>query len=196
MAAKNAVTDEVLGRYARKESVLFRRVREGTLPIEKVLSAMQGIIEGNFDHAFRPSGWFIDCSVPAWCSNTWTIHPEDQLPGAIHDEQFLFDPEKLELYLDEGQQDDKVIHGELLKERLEDKPVLPANVLDHLLANTAMIPETWKGKYVNFWGTVYCYVDGSLGVRYLFWDDGRWRWRFYPIARGFRSGHPAVLPAR
>jgi hypothetical protein len=43
---KQIVTDEQLGQLSRKQNDLFRRVREGTLPVAGVLAALQRIIEG------------------------------------------------------------------------------------------------------------------------------------------------------
>lgn len=43
---KQVVTDEQLGKLSRKQNDLFRRVREGTLPVADVLAALQRIIEG------------------------------------------------------------------------------------------------------------------------------------------------------
>lgn len=40
------VTDEQLGQLSRKQHDLFRRVREGTLPIDDVLKGLQTLIEG------------------------------------------------------------------------------------------------------------------------------------------------------
>jgi hypothetical protein len=42
------VTDEQLGILARLEHEIFRRVREGTLPVEQVLAGLQRLIEGDF----------------------------------------------------------------------------------------------------------------------------------------------------
>lgn len=40
------VTDEQLGKIARQQADLFRRVREGSLDVEEVSRGLQGIIEG------------------------------------------------------------------------------------------------------------------------------------------------------
>lgn len=49
MTRKNLVTDEQLGQLARRQHDLFRRVREGTLPIDRVLDAFQQLIESPRD---------------------------------------------------------------------------------------------------------------------------------------------------
>lgn len=48
MTRKPLVSDEQLGQLARKQNDLFRRVREGTLPVDQVLGGVQQIIEGNY----------------------------------------------------------------------------------------------------------------------------------------------------
>ena len=45
MTTKQAVTDDELGKLARKQWELFRRVKEGTLDLGRVEEALQGIIE-------------------------------------------------------------------------------------------------------------------------------------------------------
>lgn len=48
------VTDEQLGALARRQYELFRRVAQGTLPVEQVLAALQRLIEGDFGgHPYR-----------------------------------------------------------------------------------------------------------------------------------------------
>lgn len=43
------VTDEQLGQLARKQHDLFRRVREGSIPVEAANRGLQALIEGRFD---------------------------------------------------------------------------------------------------------------------------------------------------
>lgn len=45
---KFAVTETQLAAYTRREHDLFRRVMEGTLPIERVLAGLQDLVEGKF----------------------------------------------------------------------------------------------------------------------------------------------------
>jgi hypothetical protein len=49
MTAKPAVADDMLGKIARKQWELFRRVKEGTVEPETVLTALQGLIENQAD---------------------------------------------------------------------------------------------------------------------------------------------------
>lgn len=107
--------------------------------------------------------------------NGWRVLPEDQINSRVKG-KWKFDLDKIGLHFDPGQQDGKVIRGHDLKKKLEGQPVLPAHVLDYLLEHPEIIPESWKGKAIFFWGTIYRYADGSLCVRCLSWYGGRWVW--------------------
>lgn len=99
------------------------------------------------------------------------------------------------LHLDVGQQGGEVIRGHDLKARLEGQPVLPAHVLDYLLKHPELIPESWKGKGIFFWGTIYRHAAGNLYVRYLFWKEDRWDWVCYWLLRDWRGRDPCAVSA-
>lgn len=144
----------------------------------KVLKALQGIVEGDFDHVPVGRKVFINCDANPYIPNDWKV--EEHRKGG----EMEFDPTKVVFHLDEGQKNGRTIVGNELRKRFADKPVMNACVLDFLLANTNLIPEMWKAnedgstRYIYFWGTVYRSSDGSLCVRYLCWRDGRWNWRY------------------
>lgn len=182
MTTRNVVTDEQLGALARRQNDLFRRVREGTLPAEPVLRGLQGLIEGKFDRAPQGLRHLIDCDAPPHIPHGWDV--EEHRKGGL----ILFDPAKTILYLDEDQKNSRiVIYGNVLRRLIADKPVMNACVLDHLLANTDLIPEEWKQDengdtpHIYFWGTVYRGYGGHLYVRCLSWEDGRWHCRSYSL---------------
>jgi hypothetical protein len=140
----------------------------------------------------------IDCDADPfnpWANDGWTI--EQHQKGG----QFAFDPSLIEFYLDDGQKNGKYIVGNKLRQRLADKPVLNANVLDYLLANPDLIPDEWKQdesgntRYIFFWGTIYRNRGGSLYVRYLFWDDGRWGWSCHWLGGDWCGDDPAAVRA-
>ncbi len=194
------VSDEQLGQLGRKYNDLFRRVREGTLPIERVLGSLQDLIEGNFDAIPVGLRRLIDCDAKPFVPDGWSIHPEDQLPNVVHGE-LSFDPAKIAFHLDEGQKEGRTIVGNKLKERLAGKTVYGAQVLDHLLANTNLIPDSWKidekggTRYLYFWGTIYRDSGGGLCVRYLCFEDGQWRWGSRWLDGRFGGQNPAAVPA-
>ena len=109
--------------------------------------------------------------------------------------KFEFDPRKIQLYLDEEQQDGRLIVGNKLREKLKGKAVFNANLLDFYLKNPQLIPEEWKGKVVFFWGTIYRGSDGYLYVRCLYWDDSSWGWSYYWLDSGFHGPDPAAVSA-
>ena len=84
----------------------------------------------------------FDCSKkPKIPYDDWTVESHNTSLGKI-------DLSKLELYLDEEQKNGKYIEGNKLREKLKDKPVLNANVLDYLYEHQSLIPESWKGNCV------------------------------------------------
>lgn len=53
---------------------------------------------------------------------------------------------------------------------------LNANVLDYLLAHPELIPESWKGSIIFFFGTQYYDSVGNICIRYLCWFGKEWGW--------------------
>ena len=131
----------------------------------------------------------IDCDADPYLPFGWRV--EQHLKSG----SFKWDPTEVELYLDAGQKDGKVISGHELRKKLEGKRVLNANVLDWLLAHPQFIPESWKEKYVFFWGTIYHEVGGDLYVRYLSWNGSRWLWRSSWLGNVFGGLDLAALPS-
>jgi len=187
------VTDEQLGLYARREHDLFRRIREGALPVERVLDGLQSLIEGNFDAAPKILHHLIDCDARPFVPDGLSFKEADQLPGTVGG-KLLWDKAKSALFLAETQEKGMVSGHALLKE-LKDKPVFKANVLDYLRAHPELIPEDWKGKAVFFWGTIYRNRGGYLCVRYLYRDGGRWGWHCLWLDGGWSSDDPAAVRA-
>ena len=189
----NVVTDEQLGILARRQNDLFRRVREGTLPVERVLGGLQSLIEGAFDAIPVGPNRLIDCDTAPYIPNGWSV--ESHAKGG----KIEFDPSKITLYFSARQKNGKTIVGHDLRKELEGKPVLNACVLDHLLANTHLIPDSWKKNekgetlYHLFWNTVYRDSNGNLCVRYLYWGCGGWFWDCRWLGGRFDGRRPAVL---
>lgn len=137
----------------------------------------------------------IDCDAEPFVPDGWKVE-EHRKGGA-----FKFDASQVQFYLDLGQQDGNYIEGNKLREALEGKPVLNANVLDYLLKNPQLIPNDWKKdekgntRYIFFWGTIYRDLGGDLCVRCLFWSDGRWRWDAHWLDDDWLGGNPAAVRA-
>lgn len=136
----------------------------------------------------------IDCdALPFVPEGGGLAEAEHQVPGRVTG-SFTWDPNKIALHLDPDQRDSSIVGTELIK-RLAGKPVLPAQVLDYLLAYPELLPEEWRGKCVFFWGTVYRGPGSGLFVRYLCWCGGHWHWHDDWLGHRWRSGGPAAVSA-
>jgi hypothetical protein len=129
----------------------------------------------------------IDLFADPWVPDGWKV-----VEHRRGDKEFLFDPSKVVLYLDDGQKDGKVIKGHELRKKLADQPVFNANLLDWYLAHPNLIPEEWKGRAVFFWGTIYRDSGGDLCVRCLVWGGGEWLWRCGWLGDDWGDGLPAA----
>ena len=129
----------------------------------------------------------IDCDANPYLPSGWQV--EQHLKGG----SFKWDPEKVDLFLSKKQKQGGTIVDHELRKKLEGKPVLNANVLDWLLAHPRFIPESWKGKYIFFWGTIYRSLGGHLSVRCLYWDSSRWGWNCSWLDDDFHGYDPAAL---
>lgn len=106
--------------------------------------------------------------------------------------KFSFDPSKIELYLSKEQENNSM-NGNGLRKELKGKPVLNACILDYLLAHQELIPDSWKGKNIFFFGTVYRDSDGSLFVRCLSWNGSEWCSYLSWLVSRFYSNYHAIL---
>jgi hypothetical protein len=136
----------------------------------------------------------VDCSATPYIPEGWEVRPEDQI-GSRFTGEFKLTREAVKLYLDAAQQGRGVVKGTQLVKRLEGQLVLPANVLDYYLANPDQIPDSWKGKLIFFWGTVYRSADGNLCVHCLRWAGGSWYWDYRWLGHEWHSASPAAVPA-
>ncbi|MFH1078372.1 MAG: hypothetical protein V1745_03810 [Patescibacteria group bacterium] len=136
----------------------------------------------------------IDCDAPPFAPERLSLAEEvHQVPGRVTG-KFTWNPATVALHLDQDQQGGLIIGTDLAK-RLADKKVLPAQVLDHLLAHPKLIPKEWRGKSVCFWGTVYRDPAGCLWIRFLSWDGRRWCWFVARLTHRCFSNGPAAVSA-
>lgn len=82
--------------------------------------------------------------------------------------------------------------GTLLKARVEAKPALNATVLDYLFEFPELIPVSWEGLYVFFWGTIYRRHSG-LAVRGLYLKGGILSIASRLLTRRWSAFNPAVI---
>lgn len=85
------------------------------------------------------------------------------------------------------------MRGHDLRDHLATRRLLNANVLDYLLKHQDLIPRSWRGKRVYFWGTIYRDGGDYLCVRYMYWAGSCHRWyQSYGILGYFWSGRDAA----
>ena len=131
-------------------------------------------------------------------NKTITLSKEPYIPYKdwtveYHNHIDSFDPSQLSLHL-EPEQEKGYIKGEVLAERMKERG-LNSNVLQYLYEHQELIPESWKGKWVYFWGTIYRDAGGRLFVRCLRWDGGGWGWRYYWLVNDWYDDGPAAVSA-
>lgn len=152
-----------------------------------------GVLDGT--HKVVPITHCIDLGVDPFIPDGWTV--EEHRNGGI----FEWDASKVELYLDDAQKNGGRIVGAELRKRLASKSVLNANLLDFLLAHPHLIPDSWKRdgqgntRFICFWGTIYRGSGGSLSVRYLYWNGGRWDWGAGWLLLDWDDSDPAAVRA-
>lgn len=160
---------------------------------EKVLRGLIAVLRGQAEVTLVKH--VVDCSGPLRKIDGLTPLPADEQITSRFTGELALTPEALALYLDPGQQGDGVVKGNKLRKLLEGQNVLPAQVLDYQLEHPELIPESWKGKYTYFWGTIYRSAGGDLCVRCLCRCDGRWDWRYDWLVDDWDSTCPAAVPA-
>lgn len=123
----------------------------------------------------------------------WWIEASDQLPGRVTG-VMDWNPKRVTLFLAEGQKTG-CVRGVELRGQLKNRKVLPASLLDWLLAHPEEIPAEWRRKYIFFWGTIYRCSDGRLCVRCLDWRGDRWYWGCYWLSSDWDANNLALMLA-
>ena len=177
--------NDVIATFAKRQHDWMERVLKGSLDPTEVARAVQVLI----DRGANCTRLTIDCDASPFTPDGWRV--EEHKTGG----QLAWSPSCVSLYFADGQRDGKYVNGNALRKVLSFKSTMNANVLDYLLANSHLIPEEWKGKYVFFWGTIYRHAGGSLCVRCLCWDGGRWDWCASWLGGDWHGGDPAALRA-
>ncbi len=71
--------------------------------------------------------------------------------------------------------------------------VLDAKVGQTLYENPHLIPESWKGTWVNFMGTVLRNDRERRHVMCLLWNGRQWRYREFWLDYDFEACRPAAI---
>lgn len=154
-----------------------------------MLAKLLPILHGQAEVVVRKH--IIDCDAAPFVPDGWSV--EEHIKGG----QFEWNAEQVELWLSEQQQGGTIVGNEL-RMQLKDRPVLNANALDYLLRpeNQHLIPASWKGKAVFFWGTIYRNSVGSLVVRCLCWNGNEWYWDYDWLVFPRDDAYPAAVSTR
>jgi hypothetical protein len=100
--------------------------------------------------------------------------------------------DKVNLHLSDEQMSSGII-GRILLENLPKKiKLLTAVVLDWLMNNQKYIPESWKGKYTFFAGTVFL-KDGVEVIRGIYYGAYGWATCYRWLDRGFYIDSPLAV---
>lgn len=126
----------------------------------------------------KPVSHVIDCDAHPTEPKGWQVSEHRKMG------KWEWNSTKVQLWLARGQAESKGMNGTHVFEVMRKKKnLLNANVLDFLLANPHLVPESWKKKKVCFWGTVYRdWNDDLMMVRSLVWD----------VANGFVERHVSL----
>jgi hypothetical protein len=117
------------------------------------------------------------------------------------DDNLYIDGKKVVLYLSEHQKGKNTISGHRLRKELEKQGqiLLNSNVLDYLFDHPELFPEHWKEdekgeiRCIFFWGSILRHPsDGSLYVRYFYWEAGNLYQNEKFLGNGWDCQCPAV----
>jgi len=187
--------------YAKKAGFReadFGLIAGDTDKLGRILSYIRGYAE------IKPVEHAINLGADPFLPDGWKV--EEHQKGKVaklerRGDDLYFDGKKIDFYLSKPQKKGGRIEGNDLRKELGKQPVLNANVLDYLLKNPSIIPDSWKKdadgntRYIFFWGTVYCSSGGNLYVRYLRWVGVEWIWDYYWLDGGWDSDDPAAVSA-
>lgn len=170
--------ESAFGRHGWKKSEVDKLTANGLLA--SVLQVVRGQASINLK---RPP---VDLRSDPYLPKDWSLisHRRANL--------WEFNPKKISLYLS-GPQKNGIIAVNELREDLLQRKVFNANLLDYLLLYPELIPESWKGLELIFWGTIYQAPGGSLCVRYLRWWGDRWAWNYHWLSGSFIYTSPALI---
>lgn len=132
----------------------------------------------------------INCDVKPFIPDGLKIHEHKAGFHLLWDKEKFADPKYL--YLSPHQLGGSDV-GKNLHKELAGKQVMNACVLDWLLANQEQMPESFKGKAIFFWGTIYSDSGGNLYVRFLYWSGDRWISRCRWLGSSWDASNPALL---
>ncbi|MBI4119079.1 MAG: hypothetical protein HY452_02345 [Parcubacteria group bacterium] len=183
------ISDVALEEFRDLVEQVDQGVKRGRIPFDKVMRVLKSLQDEYPVAALH----LIDCDADPFLPEGLSVDEADQLPHRARG-LLEWNPSKVALYLS-NEQKHEFVKGEDLKRDLAFHPVLPANVLDYLLAHPHLIPEAWKDKSVFFWGTIYRDREDKMCVRFLYWHVGRWFCNQFWLECDWNDNCPAALRA-
>lgn len=174
-----------------------KRACQGDL-LKQVLDVLLGCAE------IKPIEHDVDLGTTPLLPDGWKAQKHQKGKAAKlarRGDGLYLDGRKIEFRLSRSQREIGIIGGNELRKEVARLPALNANVLDFLLKNPHLIPDSWKTDtvgntlHVYFWGTIYRNSGGDLCVRYLSWDGERWDWGYDWLGVGWYSYAPAAVSA-
>ena len=179
---KGKLSADLRGQLEIRKDDILRRIQEGTLQFDRVMTELQAVAEGRVEII-----WKVDLDAAPYVPEGWKLE-EHRKEGL-----WKFDPTKIGLYQDEAQKNGGSIEGLNLRKKLKNKPVMNDNLLDFYMAHTELIPESWKGQCVFFWGTIYRTNKGGFCARCFCWDGKKWRWFYDSLVCDWHGKYQAVV---
>ncbi|MFO0702986.1 MAG: hypothetical protein U0514_04005 [Candidatus Andersenbacteria bacterium] len=185
----HVVSDEQLGQLTRRQNDLFRRVREGTLPVDKVLVGLQHLIEGNFGpngQAAASSSAPVDFKYDKR-KDGWKLLEDVGFEPVLNES--LIGKLKAVSFHKKGEDyvngEEMVVRGrELHGANLGQKHA------EWLLDNQHLIPKQFRDKWLVFTRTIWLVPDSDRYVCCLYWGVVGWylgfRWLRDDWLRGGR----------
>lgn len=192
------LNNERLVKLYHKLMEIEKKINEGAISFSEALDVLQNIvIEGKSSHhlsvisgelEIKHVEHLIDTYAVPFIPKSWLIekHSGHRL--------WKWNPNSIQLFLSKEQKINYEV-GFSLQQTIENqkgKIILNANVLDYLLANPELIPESWKGKSIFFWGTIYRRFS-RFYVRCLRWGDDGWLWGYRRLGLRFYANCQAAL---
>jgi len=140
-------------------------------------------------------GHIIDCSASAFIPypDEWIILESDQIASRITAAHLVWNINNIDFVMTKKQKDGPVLVEQIYKDLMGQR-VLPAHVLDYLLANSFLLPKRCEFQYTYFWGTIYHHrINNGRLVRYLYSFNGEWKWDYANFVLQCSGVMPAAI---
>ena len=188
LAIVSAMVELLRKRGVSLEQVYVLSRPEGAVLLEKITDAVALVLAPT-------KAAVVDMATP-WIPEAFTLEKND-VEGELSVEniggELYVNGRKVVPYLHEKQMGGGSIVGTDLERELKGKPVLGSALLRHLIENPKLVPDSWKGKYLFFWGTKLRPSTGRRCVLCIYWYDEQWQWDYCWLDDGWGGYNPALV---